>query len=238
MFDPIELTKVVERQVCRGRERKYYRFRGGRFYGGSAAADVVGCNLRCVFCWSKGSVRTDIGEFFSPETVVERLERIARSKGYRIVRLTGGEPTLCKEHLLEVMRLVPPNYIFVLETNGVLIGYDEGLARRVASFENAFVRISVKAPDPKTFSKVTGAEEGAFEYVIKAFELLVSYGLEPPRLRAAVVLGYGDVSELIRRLARIHPALAEVEPEVLTLYPNVAKRLRRANLMPKVYRVP
>ncbi|ALU12545.1 molybdenum cofactor biosynthesis protein MoaA [Ignicoccus islandicus DSM 13165] len=238
MFDPIQLTEAVEKEVCKGEKRKYYRFRGGRFYGGSAAADVVGCNLRCVFCWSKGSVRTDIGEFYSPEEVAEKLDRIAKSRGYYIVRLTGGEPTLCKEHLIEVIRLVTRKYLFVLETNGILIGYDEDLAKRLASFDNLLVRISVKAPDPKTFSKVTGAREEAFDYVVRAFESLVRYGLEPPRLRAAVVLGYGDPKEFIERLAEIHPALVEVEPEVLTLYPSVAKRLRKANLLPKVYRVP
>jgi len=32
--------------------RKYYKFRGGRWYGGIAAADCIGCNLKCTFCWS------------------------------------------------------------------------------------------------------------------------------------------------------------------------------------------
>jgi uncharacterized Fe-S cluster-containing radical SAM superfamily protein len=51
-FNPFELGERVSEKVCRGNERMYYRFRGGRFYGGVATADAVGCNLRCVFCWS------------------------------------------------------------------------------------------------------------------------------------------------------------------------------------------
>ncbi|MEM4889814.1 MAG: molybdenum cofactor biosynthesis protein MoaA, partial [Thermosphaera sp.] len=55
-LDPFKLTTIAEKQVTRLRngvlERRYYRFRGGRWYGGIATGDVVGCNLRCKFCWS------------------------------------------------------------------------------------------------------------------------------------------------------------------------------------------
>ncbi|MGC9115604.1 MAG: hypothetical protein ACP5HH_06350 [Fervidicoccaceae archaeon] len=49
-YDPIALGKIIEEVVTR-REggslyRKYYRFRGGRWYGGIATADAVGCNLK------------------------------------------------------------------------------------------------------------------------------------------------------------------------------------------------
>jgi uncharacterized Fe-S cluster-containing radical SAM superfamily protein len=31
--------------ICKGNKRKYYRFRAGRFYGGIATADCMGCNM-------------------------------------------------------------------------------------------------------------------------------------------------------------------------------------------------
>ncbi|UXD21274.1 molybdenum cofactor biosynthesis protein MoaA [Ignicoccus pacificus DSM 13166] len=239
MFDPISLGEKVAERVCSGIKRKYYRFRGGRFYGGCSTADVVGCNLRCVFCWSAGSRKLDIGDFYSPKDVANRLVRIAERAGYSYARISGGEPTLCKNHLLEVIkRVTQRNIIFILETNGILIGYDEELARDIAEMDKVYVRVSIKGPNEKWFSRLTGAEPRFFEYQLKALENLIAFGKDPSWLRAAVVMGYGseeEYAELLERLASIHPSLANIEPEVLTLYPKIKRRLERADLLPKVY---
>ena len=116
--------------ICKGNQRKYYRFRADRFYGGIATADCMGCNMDCAFCWS---YRTRIhperfGDFYTPEEVTERLVKIAREHGFRAVRISGNEPTLCKSHLLDVIRAVElsdQTLLFVLETNGIKLGEDE-----------------------------------------------------------------------------------------------------------------
>ena len=84
----IKGTKT-EKNVLNGNKRKYYRFRPARFYGGIATADIVGCNLRCKFCWSGNSVWNDknIGKFYSPEEVAEILLDIAETKGYHQIRI-------------------------------------------------------------------------------------------------------------------------------------------------------
>lgn len=94
LYDPLELSRSVESLVTRvsggSVERKYFRFRGGRWYGGIASADVIGCNLRCRFCWAwYFRDRHDLGFFLSPEKVFERLSEIALKRGYRYLRLTG-----------------------------------------------------------------------------------------------------------------------------------------------------
>ena len=82
---PIEMAVTTREGVCRGDRRKYYRLRPARFYGGIATADCVGCNLRCVYCWSRqvvtGPERT--GEWHSPDQVARTLFGIARRKQYR-----------------------------------------------------------------------------------------------------------------------------------------------------------
>ena len=239
MFDPIELSKKVASVVCKGGSRKYYRFRGGRFYGGSSAADVVGCNLRCAFCWSVGSRRLDIGKLYTPEEVSRKLIEIAERAGYPFARITGGEPTLCSNHLVRVIENVSKRLTFILETNGILLGHDEELAKRIASFDNLLIRVSIKAATPEWFSRVTGASPRAFDLQIKALENVLSYGKEPPWLRVSLVVGYGSEEEyakLLERLYNIHPKLIHVEWEILTLYPKIKRRLERMGLLPWMYR--
>jgi len=243
MYDPLLLGESVARRVCDGERRLYHRFRPGRFYGGSAAADVVGCNLRCAFCWSWRSshgIPKD-ATAYAPQEVASRLVSIARRFGYHMVRITGGEPTLCPAHLMKVIKLVNNRgMLFILETNGMLIGRDKRLAQSLSEVD-VFVRVSIKAPSARWFSKVTGAIPAAFELQLDALKNLVEAGVEPPRLRAAVVVGYGTKEEyetLLDKLESIHPELRKVEPEVLVMYPSVKRKLRSLNLIPSYYRLP
>jgi uncharacterized Fe-S cluster-containing radical SAM superfamily protein len=76
MFDPLDTAETTKQIVCSGDRRKYYRFRPAQFYGGIATADCVGCNLRCVFCWS-WNVTTRPGKTcgspYMPQDVAKRL---------------------------------------------------------------------------------------------------------------------------------------------------------------------
>ncbi len=232
-YDPIKLAERVKEEVTRGLERLYWRFRYTRFYGGCSTADVVGCNLRCVFCWALPSrVIPKDSRFYKPEEVVKEL--IVRAKT-PYLRISGGEPTIGQEHLVEVIKRIPKNYIFILETNGILIGYDKDFACKLATFENVFFRVSIKAANEEWFRKVTGASYG-FELQLRALENLIDCGAR--MVRAAVVLGYGskkDYARLLERLSKIHPSLAEVEWEVIKLYPKVEERLRRTGLYPWIF---
>ena len=108
-YDPVKRAEEVAAFVCRGDQRKYYRFRPARFYGGIAAADCVGCCLRCIFCWSWREVTRpeSFGRFYSPREVAEKLVRIARKKRFTLLRISGNEPTIGREHLIKVLELIP-----------------------------------------------------------------------------------------------------------------------------------
>ena len=124
MYNPIVLSDKIEKIVVKDIKKKYYRFRPTGFYGGIATADTVGCNLRCKFCWSTNSIwkPISIGKFYSPEDVAETLLEITESKGYHQVRISGGEPTIGRRHLINLLENINPNIIFILETNGILLG--------------------------------------------------------------------------------------------------------------------
>jgi uncharacterized Fe-S cluster-containing radical SAM superfamily protein len=60
------------------------------------------------------------------------------------VRISGGEPTLAKEHLLKVLDLISRDFQFILETSGILFGYDDDYARALSKYSNVYVRVSFK----------------------------------------------------------------------------------------------
>jgi len=241
VYDPIALGEVVARSVVRtslrGEERKYYRFRGGRWYGGIATADCVGCNLRCKFCWS-WRVRdnyTRVGKFYNPFQVASALIGIARRRRYRLVRISGGEPTLSRRHLLNVIEEVEKQGLyFILETNGILIGIDKSYARDLSKFSKIHVRVSLKGASPDEFHCLTGAKPEYFEYQLKALENLLDYGVS---CNPAVMLSFSsdeNMRSLISRLKEIGKVLIdEFEPEYVFLYPHVIELMRRHGLKPR-----
>lgn len=232
MYDPVKRAEEMARIVCRGYLRKYYRFRPARFYGGIATADCVGCCLRCIFCWSWHEVVRPgaCGRFFSPEAVAGKLINIARKKGFDQVRISGNEPTISREHLLNVIEGIPGNILFILETNGVLIGHDETYARDLARFKNLYVRVSFKGTTEEEFSALTGSKPEGFVLQLKALENLYRVGVE---VRPAVMVSFSpadNIRAFKKRLAAIAPELEHIEIEELVLYRDIEKRLQKANM--------
>ena len=174
-FDPLEMANLAAQVVCRGDRRKYYRFRPGKFYGGIATADCLGCCLRCIFCWSWPKVIAPerYGKFYSPAQVAGKLIHIALKKGFQQLRISGNEPTITRDHLIKVLELIPKNLLFILETNGILIGADESYARDLARFNNLYVRVSLKACNQKGFSALTGAISRDFNFNCRPWRTLL-----------------------------------------------------------------
>jgi uncharacterized Fe-S cluster-containing radical SAM superfamily protein len=232
MFDPIKKAEETARIVTRGEQRKYYRFRPARFYGGIATGDCVGCCLRCLFCWSWREVVSaeTYGEFLSPGDVARRLTGIARKKGFRQVRISGNEPTLARAHLIKVLEQLPPHLPFILETNGILIGHDRTYAEELARFPRLYVRVSLKGTDAEEFSALTGAAPSGFALQLLALEHLAEAGVD---CHPAVMVSFSPrekVRALRDKLEAMSGAFEDVELEELVLWRDVEGRLRRAGL--------
>ncbi len=235
MYDPVRLGESLEKVVVEGDRRKYYRFRGARWYGGIATGDVVGCNLFCHFCWARDDVRLNAstaGEFYSPDMSFAQLDGIARSKGYGLLRLSGQEPTIGKEHLLALLGLVDRSpHQFILETNGIMIGDDPDYAPAIARHRRASVRVSLKGASEEEFGRLTGARPEGFGLQLKALENLHEAGAN---FHAALMTSFSSRENLDRlreRLSRIDPSIADnIEVEELILYPHVVQRLEREGI--------
>jgi len=232
MFDPVMLAELTKKDVCKDDSRKYYRFRPSRFYGGISTADCVGCCLRCVFCWAWNVAARPVehGEFYSPEDVVRRLTRIAEKKRLNQMRISGNEPTICREHLIRVLELIDEKYQFILETNGILIGKNKEYAKDLSRFKNLHVRVSLKGTCNEEFSRLTGAVPEGFDLQLKALENLVHYRV---KVHPACMISFSpheNIKTLRKRLKAIHPAFEDFEVEELILYPHIEERLKRFNI--------
>lgn len=241
MFDPITTAKAIERVVAKGIERKYYRVsRPGRWYGGIASADCCGCNLKCVFCWSdKPREKPDkYGKLCTPEQVFEKLALCARDHNYRLVRISGNEPTISKKHLLKVISLVNKSKLmFILETNGTLL--DEDFVMELAKFRNLHVRVSLKGTNPEEFSMLTGAVPETFDRVLNNLKLLIEYKVD---FNLAVMLSFSPdkhVALLKERVKEISPDIIEnFEEEYVLLYPHVSRKMKKAGIQPLIAYTP
>ncbi len=235
-FDPLALARTTEEIVAREDTRKYTAFYCTGVYGGISTGYTVGCCLRCIFCWvdSSRDFPEAHGEFYTPDQVARRLLENARRKRIPRLRISGGEPTLCKRHLLAVLeRIEPTGYGFILETNGIPIAADAGYAAELARYTCTHIRVSLKAGSAEGFEARTGARGECWELPFLAIEQLLAAGadfhvaamsdprLMPPAERAAL-------------LARLRRAgyTGWVEEESCDTYASTLKRLRAAGWEP------
>lgn len=229
MYNPIELSKSVEKIVIKNNHKKYYRFRSARFYGGIATADTVGCNLRCKFCWSGDSVwkAKNIGEFHSAIDVAESLLDIAEAKGFYQIRISGGEPTIGRKHLIEVLENIHQDLLFILETNGILLGADNTYVEELSKYKNLHIRVCLKGIDLNEYSILTGAESG-YNYQIKSLEFLRDSNTN---FNIALVSIKKDRHRFYEKLKQMGLEKIMLEEEKIILYPQVKNRLRNEGLI-------
>lgn len=239
LYDAVKRHLAIEKLVTRlgsdGLERKYYRIRPARWYGGIVTADCVGCGLLCRFCWVADAVMlnpADIGRFYTPRKVAEGLVALAKKCGLKLLRISGGEPTIGKPHLLSLLEaLEGKGYHFILETNGILIAHDEGYAESLAKHKFVHVRVSFKGCCEEEFARLTGAKPKGFTLQLKALQALVENGVSCHPSVMASFSTRESLQSLTRRIKQISPDLAEkLEIEELILYPHVAKRLQKYGL--------
>jgi len=251
-FDPLELARKTEKIVTRngpeGLERKYTDFYSVPVYRGIATGYAVGCCLRCFYCWSNWSrdFPEKFGKFYSPKEVALKLfkaaeEGITYSKYWRKLipkvnklRLSGCEPTLGKEHLLTVLKLIKDSKypLFILETNGIILGFDKDYVKRLVEFkEKLYVRVSFKAATPEGFTQRTGAIGKYYEFPFKALKSLLDEGINA---RAAAmtdprIMPKEERKLLIQMLDEIDPKAnyaKTLEEETIDAYDTTLNRIK------------
>lgn len=246
-MSPEQLTNETRKTVCKTVDRtllrKYTSFYAVGVYGGIATAYSVGCNFRCVFCWVDWSRDWPerYGEFYSPQEVYTRLRQVMKERRLRRARVSGAEPTLCPDHLCSILDLVHQDSsefdLFVIETNGIVLGMEPDFAPRLARYASrdpsdatvGHVRLSIRGGLPEPFEEKTGCSHEFLDLPFTAAERLWNAGVS---FHVAVVVDPRFTSQeekdtIYSRLAEIDPSIRRnIEEEFLDPYPHALVRLR------------
>ena len=233
-FDPVTLASSLRNAVCKDSLMKYTAFYRSGIRGGVSTGYSAGCCLRCIFCCVDQS-RDDpekFGRFYSPEEVFEELIKNANIKGVKRLRISGGEPTICREHLLRVIDLIQnKDAIMTLETNGILFGADEGYVENLSIYKQLHIRLSLKAGTPESFERITGSKAEFFELPFHAITYLIKHKLSfhvasmtDPRIMPA-----DEKASLLKRLQNAGYK-DFLEEETCEAYPDTTRRLKEDGL--------
>lgn len=180
--------------------------------------------------------------FYSPEQVIEilasnekrkKIDEIAMFDGvkpkkskYKYLDVGYAEISLGRDHLLGLCRAASKTgYIFVVETNGFMVGYESDYAAALAEYKDSIlVRVGVKAASPEMYKKVIGVSN-AGEYVFKGIQYLVEAGLDvnvammcDPRIYS------NEEKQLMQRKIRESGYMGEIHEEKIFNYYTAYKR--------------
>ncbi len=233
-YDPVDLSSWTEDIVCKNSMRKYTSFYCTGVYGGISTGYTVGCCLRCVFCWI--DISRDFpekhGKLYSPEDVFQKLLRYAKKKRVKKMRISGGEPTLCRDHLLGILDLIEAtDYLFILETNGIPLGADEEYAEQLAKYRNIHVRVSLKAGTPEGFERRTGAKGEFYEVPYHAIRHLMKrkISFHVAAMTDERLMPSAERNAMIKKLKEIGYR-DYLEEETCDPYPRAEYRLKEAEM--------
>ena len=173
---------------------------------------LQGCPLRCKFCHNPDT--WNISDEKIRERAVETFEKVKKYKGYfgkKGLTVTGGEPFLQADFILELFKLCKEDGInTVVDTSGYI--FNEKV-KEVLEYTD-LVLLDIKAIDEKVYKELTGVE---LENTLKFAQYLKEKG-KRVWIRHVIVPGITDNDELLNRLAEYVSNLDNVEKVELLPY--------------------
>ena len=154
----------------------------------SSVIFLHGCNFRCPFCYNTKLVEGDEYTEMSVDGIMRELKE--DSDFIDAVCITGGEPTLQFDGLLELCRSIKSaGKLVKLDTNGYL---PEKLGKILDEKVVDFVSMDIKAP-PVKYSKMSGIEPD-LSRIERSIGLLKDSGVNY-ELRTTLVMDYNDTED-------------------------------------------
>lgn len=154
---------------------------------------MQGCILRCAYCHNPALLSLSGGTEYTPQ---ELLDKIIKFKPYYKknggVTVSGGEPLIQTEFLIEFFRLCKQNGISTcLDTSGVGYGNFDELLKYVD-----YCLLDIKQVDPKEFKKLTLVEK---DKIIPFHQALAKTNVKV-WIRQVIMPNYNDNEEYLHAL--------------------------------------
>ena len=213
---------------------KIFQIDGARDQDGPGIRALVGfcgCPLNCAYCINKEALSSDVGNWYTPESLLKAIEKDdmyfqATGGG---VTFGGGEPALQSEFIVRFREICPPEWTLAIETS--LNVPQEHVEALIGAIDYWY--IDIKDMNPVIYERYTGNSNQQVKENLKFLAAQENRG--EVLARVPLIDGYnnfGDQLKTIEELESLH-----IKYETLTYTKNERlyfndKRLRGALVLP------
>jgi len=170
-----------------------------------------GCPMRCQYCHNPDTWEIGKGEKMSPEEIVARFERNREFYKNGGITVTGGEPLLQIDFMLEFFKLAKEKQIHTcIDTSGITYregntAYNEKLDELMRYTD--LVMLDIKHIDPAGHRALTGQDNAG----ILAFAKYLDEKGVPIWIRHVIVPGITDDPQELTRLGEFIAGISTVK---------------------------
>lgn len=185
---------------------------------------LQGCPLRCLYCHNPDTwVKTDAKYILSPEEVYDEFDKV-RNFVRGGITISGGEPMLQAEFILDLFKLCKKNGIHTaIDTSGI---YLNDKVKEVLEYTD-LVLLDIKHIDPEKYKELTSAP---LEPTLKFMEYLSSIN-KTTWVRYVLVPGYTDDEQDIHNWAKYVSQFKNVQQvEVLPFHQMATHKWEQLNI--------
>lgn len=172
---------------------------------------LTGCPFRCLFCHNPDTWILEKGNPITPEEAFGKLYRYHTYwKDNGGVTISGGEPLVQIDFLIELAKLCKKNHVHVtIDTSGANFSMDPEYLRKFDELLDNIdlIMLDIKCIDPEIHKKLTGKDNAN---VIEMFHYLDRKGF-PIWIRHVLVPSITDDDELLKRTYEFIAVLKNVQ---------------------------
>ena len=215
------------------------------------------CPYKCWHCYNNKNLHlSSSAEWYTAEKIIEafieqRKFDNTRSIKSNVLRITGGEPFLVPELILECLeelkKQVPSEKIFVwtetdlfpfIRENGesfvekLTINREQGTIKvldELAKYKNLAVHPCLHGLNTEDIEEITLQKNLSIDQLVDGLKILITHGIDIYPTFGSNVSAPEDLSELFRKLQKLNPYLplrfALVQYD-LSEYPDIEERLK------------
>jgi pyruvate formate lyase activating enzyme len=170
---------------------------------------LQGCAARCLYCQNPDTWNLTSGFDMAAAEVLEKVKRcmpyIKASGGG--ITVSGGEPLLQMEFLIELFRLCKANHIHTaVDTSAFYTSRNETLLKKLISLTDLFI-VDIKAVTETLHKKITSRQLGE----VFDFLNILEKEKKPYWIRYVLVPGLNDSKKDIQALKKILAGLTRCE---------------------------